>query len=196
MSVIGDTLFLRRDGGNIHDVIRTSSERLRQHVDQFDERQFDRGSDEEVVAALAKQLRIEPLLVDFDNSTKAASEIQVEVEDHFGGRTRVPGLLVTKSFPFTGDRELWNIGTGTWGSVMPRGEISSGRLMVGMEVRANDGDTAVNHINSTIEQIRGYLAQQREPIDAFNQALPVHLLPLVQERRKRRGAADDLMSRF
>lgn len=64
------------------------------------------------------------------------------------------------------------------------------------EVRATDGEAAVKHITSTIEQIKHYLSLQKASLDPFNDALPSRLLPLVQARRARRGSAQNLLDRF
>lgn len=196
MAIIGDVLFMRRGGGSVQDVVRHMEGQLQQHVDAYDERKFDAQSDEGVVEALVRNLRIEPLTVDFDKGEKKVEETPINVRNVFGDNATVPGLILTKKFSFTGDPDLWTFGAGQWGSVMPRGEVYGPTLTVGMQVRATDGEAAVNHITSTIEQIKHYLALQKTTLDPFNDALPARLLPLVQARRARRGSAQGLLDRF
>jgi hypothetical protein len=196
VAIIGEILFSRRDHADVRDVVRHVSGLLRQRVDEYDERRFDAQSDAEVVAALVRDLRIEPLHVDFDAGQKKIEELTLSVRDVFGDEARVPGLRVTKTFPFTGDPDLWHFGTGQWGSSMPQGEIVGWKLSVGMEVRASEGETAAAHITSTVQEIKHHLELQRGPLEEFNATLPGLLMPLVQERRRRRGAAQDLLDKF
>ncbi len=196
MSVIGEALFYRSDMASVQDVVRHKDAHMQKVVDEYDQHKFDAQTDEEVVAALERELRVEPLIVDFEAATKAVDEITISVRDHFGGQAVVPGLRVTKSFPFTGDKDLWNFGTGQWGSSMPRGSVEHGRLVVGMEVRAADGETAANHVLSTVDEVKRYLELQRTPLETFNATINARLHPLVKARRDRRGAAQNLLDRF
>jgi hypothetical protein len=196
MAVIGDILFMRQGGGDVGDLIRYVERQLSQHVDQYDEHRFDNQTDEEVVRALARELSIEPIALGYDTADKKVEETQVTVRDPFHGTVEVSGLRVTKTFRFTGDQGLWNWGTGQWGSMMPRGEVHGGSITIGMEVRQSEGEAAASHINSTVEQIKHYLAQQKAALDPFNEALPGRLLPLVQARRERRDSAQSLLDKF
>lgn len=139
MAIFGEVLFMRRGGGSVDDVVRHVDGQLQQHVDAYDDRKFDAQSDDGVVEALAKDLRVEPLVVDFDKGEKKVEETAISVRDVFGDNATVPGLILTKKFSFTGNSDLWAFGTGQWGSVMPRGEISGQTLTVGMEVRGLSG---------------------------------------------------------
>jgi hypothetical protein len=196
VSVVGEVLFMRSGGGDVGDIIRHVEGQLPKHVDEYDERKFDTQTDEEVGAALARELRIEPLALEYDKAEKRIEETRVAVRDHFSGMVEVPGLRVTKSFPFTGDEGLWNWGTGQWGSMMPRGEVYGQSITIGMEVRENDGETAANHINSTLEQIKGYLARQEALLAPFNASLLGRLQPLIKARRERRSSAKSLLDKF
>lgn len=187
---------MRRGGGSVDDVVRHMEGQLQQHVNEYDERKFDTQSDEGVIEALVRDLRVEPLAMDFDKGEKKIEETPISVRDVFGDNATVPGLILTKKFSFTGDPDLWTFGAGQWGSVMPRGEVRGRTLTVGMQVRATDGEAAVSHITSTIEQIKHYLALQKAMLDQYNNALPAQLLPLVQARRARRGSAQGLLDRF
>jgi hypothetical protein len=196
MAVIGDILFMRVDHAAVSDVIRHVEGQLAAQVNEYDQRRFDTEADEQVVENLARNLRVEPLHVDFEQGEKKVEEVQVTIRDHFSGQAQVPGYRVTKTFAFTGDDDLWTIGTGQWSSMMPYGEVHRGSITIGMEVRTNDTDTAVKHITSTIEDIKGYLERQRGQLETFNSSLPDKLLPLVQARRSRRGQAQSLLDRF
>lgn len=196
MSVIGDVLFMRSGGGDVGDIIRHVEGELAKHVDGYDQHKFDNQSDEEVVLALIHELSIEPISLDSDRAQKNVEEARISVRDHFGGTVEVPGLRVSKTFPFTGDAGLWKWGTGQWSSMMPRGEVSGRSITIGMVVRENEGETAVKHINSTLEQIREYLTRQKTQLEPFNAALPDRLLPLVKARRGRRSSAQSLLDQF
>ncbi|SPU72287.1 Uncharacterised protein [Brucella suis] len=110
MSVIGDVLFMRSDGGDVGDVVRHVERELANHVDGYDQHRFDSQTDEDVVRALVRELSIEPITLDYDGAQKNVVETRISVRDHFEGTVEVPGLRVSKTFPFTGDEGLWKWG--------------------------------------------------------------------------------------
>lgn len=194
MSIIGEPVFMGR--ADIGDLARHVEGQLREKVESYDTRKFDTQTDAQVVAALVDEVKVDPLVVDFDNGSKAVDEITMSVRDVFGGQTQVPGYRVSKTFKFTGDAELWKFGTGQWSSSMPYAKVSRDSVTVGMEVRTSDANRAADHINETVKQIQHYLGVQRQTLDEFNASLPGRLLPLVQARRSRRGGAESLLDKF
>ncbi|HEY0313830.1 MAG TPA: hypothetical protein VGC56_15230 [Allosphingosinicella sp.] len=199
MSVIGDVLFYNRNGASVSDHARYFHGQLRETVGRLPQSEFDAKSDDEVVDLVAAEMRMDSLEVDFEKAEKDVQETTVEVRDQFGfrdGPISVPALRATKSIPFTGDAGLWTVGTGTWSTSMPQGEVSGNKLVVGMVVRTNQAAEAKTHIDRTIQEIGQYLAQQRVQIDAYNDGLPAQIRPLVEERRKHRGAASALLDQL
>jgi hypothetical protein len=197
MSVIGEVLFHNRQGSSISDYARHFHEQLREKVAAVPQNVFDGKSDDEVVEIVAADMRMQPLEVDFDRAEKDVQETTLEVRDHFsfgdGGTVSVPALRASKSIPFKGDAGLWTVGTGTWSSRPPRGEVRGNKLVVGIVVRTDRQADAKPHIDRTIQEIEQYLAQQRVQIDAYNNDLSDQIRPLVEERRKRRGSASALL---
>lgn len=195
MSIIGEPLFFNRNHVDINAVARHQYSKLRETVDKIPQNEFDSSTDDEVVEKVVNEMRIEPLEVDFQAAEKKVEETSVAVRDYFSERpVQVPGLRAMKIIPFKGDKELWQYMTGSWSSMMPYGEVQRGRLIVGMEVRVDRGEDAKQHIEATIRDIGQYLAQQRVQIDAYNDGLSAQVRPLVEERRKRRGAASSLLA--
>lgn len=194
MGLIGRPLFTGR--ADVSDLVRHHEGQIAQHVEDYPTSKFDAKSDQEVADEIVGQMRIDPLVIDFENGSKSADEITLEVSDMFGDRARVPGYRVTKTFPFSGDAALFGYGTGQWGSMMPRGEVGHGQLTIGMEVRTSEGDSAAEHINSTVEQLKDYVARQAEQLNEFNATLPMRVLPQVQARRNRRDGVQNLLSKF
>jgi hypothetical protein len=197
MGIIGKPLFYNQRVG-IDDVIRDRRNNIARAVDSIPDSRFDAMNDDEAVAAAVHELELDPLKVDFENPTKNVRETKIAYRDEFGmgGSGQADGLEVTKSFPFEGDSNLFSIGTGSWSTSMPYGEVNRGSLVVGMTVRTSDGDAAKNHIDKAVEQIQGYLKSQSDQINAFHEALPGEVRPLVERRRARRGTASDLLSRL
>jgi len=194
--VIGDILFFRQDHLSVSNVVRNSYELLAQEVEKYPEREFDKQSDHEAVSALAIHIMIEPINLNYDSAIKKAEEITVTRRNEFGDVFETPGLRVTKTFSFSGDRNLWNIGIGKLSSSMPKGSVGNGTITIGMEVPHNNGKAAADHIISTVEQIERYLKDQNETLARFNADLPSRLLPLVQARRSRRSNAEQLLGDF
>ena len=197
MSIIGGLLFYNSKHADIGDLARHNIGKLREAVNGVSQNVFDAKSDAEVVDLVIKEMRVDPLVVHFDAAQKDVQETTMEIRDDFGfgdGPIQVPALRATKSMPFSGDRNLWEFMTGSWSTSMPQGEVTGNRLIVGMIVRADRAAEAKAHIDRTIEEIKGYVTKQRAQIDAYNDSLPGHILPLVEERRKRRGAASALLN--
>jgi hypothetical protein len=198
MSIIGELLFFNRNGASVSDYARHFQGQLREKVAAVPQNVFDGKTDDEVVEIVTAEMRMQPLEVEFDKAEKDVQETTMEVRDHFsyGETVEVPALRATKSLPFRGDAGLWTVGTGTWSSSMPQGEVSGNKLVVGMVVRTDRAGDAKAHIDSTMKEIEGYLAQQRQQIDAYNASLPGQIQPLVEERRGRRGAASALLDQL
>lgn len=199
MAVMGDRLFYRRDQVGLDDALRHKVDLLRSKVDAIPEKFFSEKSDDEIAAHVAKEQAIRPLVVDFDAATPSVQETQVEVHDRFGfdrGPVRIPGLLATKSIPFTGDPELWCLRTNPYTLNPPRGEVRDNKLVIGISVPAQQADEAARYIDETIAQIPEYLQRQEAQITQHNAFLAVHAMQWIKLRRRRLGSASDLLKKL
>ena len=200
MAVIGDLLFYRRDGVDLDAVIRHHNSRgLQDAVDALPGQTFKHLSDDQIADQMAEKLRIEPLELDVENAVPNVQETQVEVGDDYGfgrGRIRVSGLRATKAIPFKGDPDLWSLRTNPYDLNPPRGQVRGQSVAVGMEVAAQQGDTAAQYIDAAIKSIAEYLKRQEAQLKPFNEGLKANALPMIQQRRARLGNASDLLKKL
>jgi len=199
MNILGNLLLYRRDQVGLDDVLRQQVSLLRSKVDSLPEKLFSETSDEDIAARVAKEASIQPLSVDFTAATPGVQETQVEVHDQFGfnrGSVRVPGLLATKSIPFTGDAALWHLRTNPYNMNPPHGEVRGKVLVVGISVPTQQADEAARYIDRTIAQIPEYLQRQEAQIAQHNASLTAHAMQWVKLRRQRLGSATDLLKKL
>jgi hypothetical protein len=197
MAALGELLFYRRDQAGLDDVLRHQVELLQGRVDALPDNFFSEKSDAEIAAHVAGEAALKPLVVDFAAATPSVQETTVEVRDMFErGTVRVAGLKATKAIPFTGDPELWRLRTNPFNMNPPRGEIRSGKLIIGIEVPAQEADQAARYIDDAIAQIPEYLQRQEAQIAQHNESLATQAMRWITIRRQRLGSAADLLKKL
>src|SRR4051794_11026342 len=146
MAVIGELLFYQRGGPALDDVLRhAASEGLRAAAEQLPAAAFAK-TDEELARELAQRVQMSPLQVDFANAKPAVEETTVEVSRgfdygfHSGGH--VPGLEVSKTIPFKGNPQLWQLQPNPYDLNPPRGEVRSGHVRIGITVPTAQADSS------------------------------------------------------
>jgi hypothetical protein len=73
---------------------------------------------EELAISFAQALIVKPLEVDFDAVEKSVKEQKIAVND-FGRRIEIDGILATRTFPFTGEGELFYMQPSSYSSSLP-----------------------------------------------------------------------------
>ena len=197
MAVIGELLFFQRGGPDLDDVLRHhASEGLRKEAEQLPSSAFGQ-TDEEIAKQIATKMALSPLQVDFDAAKPSVEETTVDVSHEFhygfprGGR--VPGLEVSKTIPFTGDRELWKLKTNPFNLNPPRGEVRHGAVRIGLTVPTDRAETATTYLDDTIKNINECLQRQEAQIAQHNAGLEQAALQFIRARRSRVGVAADLL---
>jgi len=199
MAFLGDLLFFSARGPDLDDVLRGNAESMGVHVEQVPESDFGQKSDEELAKELSSRLAVTPIEVDFDNGMPSVEQVSVEVSDWFsyglrqGETTHVPGLEVSKRFPFVGDPKLWYLKTNPFDLSPPRGRIVGQHISVGISVPTQQAQEAKKYIDDTVNNIQKCLARQQSQIQAHNARLSSLALPLIQQRRSRLNQAAELL---
>ncbi len=199
MSALGNLLFWRRDQVGLDDFLRYQVDLLREQVDALPDKRFSVKSDDEIAAELAADHAIQPLIVDFGAAKAGVQETQIEVQDQFGfnrGPIRVPGLMATKSIPFSGDPGLWHLRTNPFTMNPPRGEIRGNMLVIGISVPTQQADEGARYIEQTIAQLPEYLQRQEAQIAQHNRSFAQHAMQWIKARRQRLGSASDLLKKL
>jgi hypothetical protein len=197
MSVLGELLFWRRDGADLDGALRHQGEAgLQGLVDALSEGDLRTETDDALIQRISAKASISPLRVLFDQGEPDVREIMIETENVFREGIRVKGLRATKSFPFSGDTELWHLRTNPYDMNPPRGIVDRRAVTVGMEVRDHEGNQAAAHIEDSVRRIKECLQRQEAQIAAFNVRLPGLALPMIHRRRQALDKASDLLKKL
>ena len=197
MSVIGDLLFYSGRGPGLSDVLRHNLEKeVPAKVDRIPASQFEAQTDEQLTAMIVEQAKAEPLSLRLDEADGDVTEKSVTVQDVFGGSAKIPGLRVTKVVPFDGEEQFFKLQPNTWDMNPPRGEVRGHKLIVGMEVRESESESAVQYIEQTIARVQEHIGRQQGQIDEHNAQLPGVAAAAIQRRRESLGKASDLAARL
>lgn len=201
MAVIGSVLFFNPRGPDLDDVLghQSSGEGMRKAVEGLPASTFEQ-TDEEIAKVVAAEMSVTPLQVDFDRAKPSVEETTVDVSHEFdygfprGGRA--PGLEVTKTIPFTGERQLWQLKTNPYNMNPPRGEVHHGEVRIGLTVPTNQAESAKTYLDDTIKNIKECLQRQEAQIARHNAGLEQAALQFIRARRSRVGAATDLLKKL
>lgn len=197
MSVIGNLLFYSGQGPGLSDVLRHNLEKeVPAKVDHIPASDFESKSDEELMSAIVDQAKAEPLALRLDEAEGDVTEKSVTVRDVFGDTVVIPGLRVTKVVPFDGEAQLFKLQPNTWDMNPPRGEVQGQKLIVGMEVRESESESAVQYIEQTIARVQEHIGRQQGQIDEHNAQLSGVAAAAIQRRRASVGKASDLAARL
>lgn len=202
MAVIGDLLFYSGRRADLSDVLRHHTEQLGTKVNAMPDADFRHLTDDEIASRITTQESLTPLEIDLLAAKVSVSEAQVEVTDRFsydirpGQTLKVPGVLASKSIPFTGDAALWHLTPSTYSMNPPRGEVRGNTVVIGISVPSQRADEAASYIEQTIAQLHSPIETQRAQIAAFNDALDRNIRPHIAARRARLSTADDLLKKL
>jgi hypothetical protein len=199
MAALGELLFYRRDQIGLDDVLRDQINLIHWKVDALPDKFFSAKSDDEIAAYIAKENKVQPLIVDFAAAKPRVEETQIEMHDQFGfnrGPIRVPGLLATKSIRFNGDPSLWHLRTNPFTMNPPRGQVRGNTLIIGIAVPARQANEAARYIEQTIAQIPEWLQRQEAQIAQHNASLAAQAMQWIRARRQRLGSASDLLKKL
>lgn len=195
MAVLGNLLFsgLRSRGRvDLSDVLRAQEQSITSAVDRIGSGRFAEQSDEELADEVCVILEVEPLKLNRSEGRGEVTECEVGVSDPFNGGVKVKGLRVRQVVPFVGDEQLWQLRPNQYDLNPPYGEVWGSSLMVGMEVRESEKESAIQHIKDTLNKIELWIERQSPQIEGFNSRLRGLVLPLIAARRERLKQASDL----
>lgn len=176
--IVGNPLFVR---GSLSSYLSHQDDALRPFVEKFLSSHSDR-QDDALVQAILGEARIEPLTVSFDQVTKDAKSAKISMRD-YGRDIEFDGVCVTRSYPFTGEPDLFELRPNTFTSVIPYGVVERHTVTIGLEDR-NDPPTLKAELDRQEQLLKEYVDWQRPTIDAHNAALKQKIERLVADRRK------------
>lgn len=200
MAVSGDLLFCgrqRSDGASLSDLLRHLQEKgVSKAVDEIPQEQFQELTDDELAQAVVKKLTIEPLALQRSEGEGKVTEQDVEVHSHWDGIVRVPGLHVEQRVPFTGEADLFELRPNTFDMNPPRGSVRGSSLVIGIDVRVGEEDTALQHIKGELDKVEANIERQRKDLEAYNERLRGQIAPAVAARRAKLQSASSLTGKM
>jgi len=198
MAVLGELLFVRgMQGPSLDDALRHHGGTfVHQLVDKLGPAEIAGMADDALLEKVVAEVAIESLALDLAAAKPSATEVQFEHVNAWRERVRVSGLRITKTIPFSGDPQLWQLTPSTFDLNPPRGTIRGNAVVIGMDVPTEQNQQAVDYINETVSKIQTYIERQKPQIDTFNASLAAKVQPVLQARRQRLGAAADVLKKL
>jgi hypothetical protein len=161
--------------------------------------------DDTIVAQLSEQLRVVPLRLDRSRQTMRREEIQVDVTGDprrmgfpDGRRIVVPGIRVTVSIPYIGDRLLWRLRPSTYRLSAPRGVVRAGlgdegALDIVIEQPSDQPIEGIKtELESTLGDIQFFIENQARDLASLDDALSRKIRASLADRRSRLKKHDGL----
>jgi hypothetical protein len=186
---------------SLGDQLRARRERVASIVDGISQDQFLISTDEQVIALVEAQLRVEPVVLHEEARTMQQQESKIDVSgdprrryfvDDDRGPIYIPGTKVIVSIPFLGEEWTFRYRPGSYWSSFPHGEVREarnnrqGELIVTIEQSHDANQEAFKHdFEEEMRQIRNYLGNVKQDIDLYNQQLASVIQSAVQQRRQR-----------
>lgn len=198
MTLIGEALFCSlRTRADLSDVLRHNLEKeVPNKVERIAASEFSSKSDDELIAAIVEECRAEPLELRLPEAVGDVKERTLTVRSVFGENVTVPGLSVSKVVPFDGEAAFFDLKPNTWDMNPPYGQVRGRTLVVGMEVRESDSESAVQHIEETLTKVQTNIDRQKSQIAEYNNQLPGAVAGAIERRRATLGKASDLAARL
>jgi len=188
-------------GKDLSRILEANFEGAKNDVDQIPENQFRHSSDEDIVEYVYSKREVIPIELHEDLKEMNQQETKVDVRYDFNRAISdkskpfmVPGLRITVIIPFSGDASLWRYQPNPFTLNPPRGNIRAthndeGGYLEIVSERPSDalgaGEEIKREIESTLSNIREYLKNSKNNVDAHNQQLRGYIKQHVASRRER-----------
>lgn len=191
----GDRLFWKHD---IHSVKLHRCEQAKKAVDALGEGQFLASTDEQLIAHLAPQFAIAPVVLREEEMTQHPEEADLPAEryDRFGiaaaeGIKTLKGVRIIVRIPFDGEPFLFTCKGSTFSLSPPHGVVRktgdlSGILNVGIEgPDDSEAEELARQVHRTISGVMSCLDQLAKDLASFDSQLRDAIISGVGQRRER-----------
>jgi len=176
----GDVLFAR---GDLAQYLQGQVSAVDSYVESAMSDQDAEIETDTLVARLLPKALVAPLKIDFEAPTKSVSPTRVPLRD-FGRDIEVDGLLVSWTFPFEGEPELFGLQPSTFTTMLPYGRAGQSHLVIGVRSSAEPSEIKAQ-LESAIRLIQTYVDWQWMDISKHNEKLPSHLRRQIEQRKAR-----------
>jgi hypothetical protein len=179
----------------------TKNKKISERIAAIPEQQFINAGDSEIVNHVVSELQVHPIEIYEDKMEMENEEIIIDMSNRrshpsflYHNSTKVNGIRITVSIPFTGDSILWTLKPNNYRSVVPHGRVRPkghegiGYLEIIIEEPVNtDPESIKQQSDSTLKDIRFYLEAQKVMIERYNRDLNDLVRQAVSARRTRLG---------
>lgn len=176
-------------GISIHDLLRAQQEELKVEVRQLSASDFDRLSEDALVAALAAKYKLELPVPEFELASQAHRDIQVDVSGDpmrmvFAeeGPVYVHATEITVGIPFKGDPRLFEVQPSSFTLNPPRGELSNNEVSLRFVLTHTDPAELRREYDRAVASIKQYLGWMETDIVRFNSRIGGEVQTLVSQR--------------
>ncbi|MGE0756803.1 MAG: hypothetical protein AB7O38_07275 [Pirellulaceae bacterium] len=180
----------------LHAVLDAHLQKMKSYVGDLAPERVNAATDDELVAHIVAEYRIEPLNLHTDRAEAEHAETQVDVRHHFNravfDRSRpclIKGNEITVHVPFTGDPQLPLLAPSTFNMNPPRGSIrkrgdQGGAIVMSLALPADVDETQFNRwIAEQLNGLRQHSEWSRRDVEAFNEKLEPQARAVVVARR-------------
>ena len=177
-------------------VVDAHIEKMRAYVGDLSAERMNAASDDEIVAYVVSEYRIEPLQVDTDRAEAEHAETQVDVRHDFARAVfdqsqpcLVKGNQITLFVPFTGDPQLPLLTPSTRNFNPPRGTVrktgeNSGVIHMSLALPTDVDETQFNRwIEEQLNGLKQHAEWSHRDIELYNNRLEPQVRAAVSARR-------------
>lgn len=187
-------------------VLDAQVEKMKAYVGDMSTEQLNAATDDEIVAHVVSEFRVEPLTIHEDRAEAEHAETAVDVSHHFEravyDRSQpclVKGNQITAHVPFTGDPELFRLRTSRYNYNPPRGRVrksgdAGGTVVMWLALPADLDERQFNQwIGQRLNGLREYADWSRNDVEAFNKTLEGQACAAIGARRHQLERQGDLL---
>jgi hypothetical protein len=201
-----DTIETLFNGGYLSQALDHQLEQARTKVRQMPKQRVLEATEDELVAELVDEYRVEAPVFQMEQRHVSQQETQMDVRHEWQravhDRSRpalIPAVRVTMEVPFTGDGQVFKLRASTFSMSPPHAVIRSASLRVMTEFPRDSEPAATvlrQQLESQLASIEQQLAYARADIETFNQNLEGAVRGFVSRRRAELLADENRLAAF
>ena len=178
MGYVGNALFCRR---HLSDWFQHNTASLRDATNKHVDSESPDISDEALVQRILEEASFAPLSINFDGVQKKVSPARVSMRD-FDREIEIDGVRAIRTYPFQGEKDLFETQPSTWTTVQPYGAVSAGTLTIGIE-GPNDPEHLKRELDGMEKSLRDHVGWINKDIEQYNATLAPKIVNHVNTRR-------------
>jgi hypothetical protein len=176
--------------GDLGSALRNQEIACKQKVESIPQDQFLSTPIDDVIDHIVSQVSIDPLCIYEDSMEMTQEEIRVRKND-YGRNIEVPGVKITISLPYSGDKELWELRPNSRHATFPYGNVRHpnqegiGTVEITIEQSvSSDKETIKRDLDKILNDIMFYIDNQKGQIEQFNNNIRAKIQQYVNFRRE------------